>query len=57
MWDDENYHDDSIHAPILRADIEWAYGIMLMVRELDLPKPVKAQVDTFLDHYHRIYEH
>ena len=56
MWDDENYHEDIQHWPILKADIEWAHGIMLMLRDINLPDDVKHHVDTFIDHFNRVYE-
>ena len=44
---------------ILRSDIDWAYGILLALREYEvrqkLPNSLAMQVEGFIDHYHRIY--
>lgn len=56
MWDDETYHDDTQVNPILKADIEWAHGIMLMLRDIEIPKEIKHHVDSFIDHFNRVYE-
>ena len=52
---DELVTDDTNMLPILKSDVEWAYGILLAVRESTLDSKLKLQVDSFIDHYHRIY--
>lgn len=52
---DEIDFNEAMHK-ILRSDIDWAYGIMLALRECrEIPPALDMQVDTFIDHYHKVY--
>lgn len=41
---------------ILESDVNWAYGIMLALRNhKELPQAILNQIEGFIDHFHKTY--
>ena len=50
------HSNDTSHPSIVRDDLDWAYGIMLAMREHpETPVGLYDQVEAFIDYYHRTY--
>lgn len=49
--------DNKADLALMKADIEWAYGIFLALREgRETPDAMKNHIEAFIDHYHKIYD-